>query len=189
MATPAASIDRLRPVLALCAALGGLLHAVKGAVLLGGGPDLSLVPAMTLLFSIGLFGLFRPSEGALGVAGAVMAAVGVGTAVAALGYQLAGIAPEDPGSPLGVRLSYAGTTIAILLGLLLLGTAEWRERATPLPWRAVPLVVGVVWFPLEALTAITPDGVGLLLAGLAWTGVGPAIRADRSSVRVTDALP
>lgn len=185
MAAPTALIDRVRPVLALCAALGGLLHAVKGAVLLAGGPDLSLVPAMTLLFSIGLLGLFRPSSGALGVAGAVMATVGVLTAVAALGYQLAGIAPEEPGAPLGVRSAYAGTTLAILLGLLLLGIAEWRARGTPMPWRAVPLVVGVVWFPLEALTAVAPDGVGLLLAGLAWLAIAPAVRRDRSSARVT----
>lgn len=185
MASPALLVDRLRPVLAVCALLGGLLHAGKGAVLLAGGPDLSLVPTMTLLFSIGLFGLLRPSEGALGVGGAVMAAVGVAAAVAALGYQLAGIAPEDAGSPLGVRLAYAGATIAILLGLLLLGIAAWRDRATPLPWRAVPLVVGVAWFPLEALTAVAPDGVGLLLAGLAWMAVGPAVWTNRASVRAT----
>ena len=183
MPSPAVLVDRLRPLLALCAALGGLLHAVKGAVLLAGGPDLSLVPTMTLLFSVGLLGLFRPSGGALGVAGALLAAVGAVTAVAALGYQLAGIAPEEPGSPLGVRLAYAGATVAILLGLLLLGIAEWRGRATPMPWRAVPLAVGVAWFPLEALTAVAPDGVGLLLAGLAWTGVGAAIWPDRASVR------
>ncbi|MFP5372130.1 MAG: hypothetical protein ACLGI3_15485 [Actinomycetes bacterium] len=185
MPSPAVLVDRLRPLLALCAVLGGLLHAIKGAVLLAGGPDLPLVPTMTLLFSIGLFGLLRPSDGALGFAGAVMSAVGVVTAAAALGYQLAGVAPEDPGSPLGVRLAYAGATIAILLGLLLLGIARWRDRATPMPWRAVPLAVGVAWFPLEALTAVAPDGVGLFLAGLAWTGVGAAVRPDRAAVRAT----
>lgn len=185
MARFAVLIERFRPMLALCAALGGLLHSVKGAVLLAGGPDLSLVPTMALLFSIGLFGLFRPSAGALGGAGVIIAALGVVTAVAALGYQLAGVAPEEPGSPLGVRAAYAGTTFAILIGLLLLGIAWWRERAAAMSWRAVPLVVGVVWFPLEALTAVAPDGVGLLLAGLAWIAVGAAIWRDRASLRTT----
>jgi len=167
--------DRLRPLLGLCAALGGLLHASKGAVLLGAGPDLSLVPTMTLLFSVGLFGLFRPSDGKTGVTGLFMAAVGVVAAIAAVAYQLVDIAPEDPGSPLGVRLAYAGTTVAILLSLLLLGVARWRDRRTPMPWRAVPLIVGVVWFPLEALAAVPPDGTGLLLAGTAWVLVGVTI--------------
>ena len=172
-----ALIDRLRPLLGLCAALGGVLHAVKGAVLLAAGPDLSLVPTMTLLFSAGLFGLFKRSDGKLGLAGSVMAAVAVVAALAAIAYQFADIAPEHPGSPLGVRLAYAGTTVAILVGLLLLGFARWRDRRTPMPWRAVPLIVGIVWFPLEALAAVAPDGTGLLLAGMAWVLVGVAIGA------------
>lgn len=168
-------LDALRPALGLCAALGGSLHTVKGAVLLAGGPDLSLVPAMTVLFSIGLIGLYRRSQGALGVAGLSMAAVGVMASAAAVAYQVGDIAPEDPGSPLGVRLAYAVTTAAIVLGLLLLGVARWRERGTRMPWRAVPLIVGVVWFPLEALVAVTPDGIGLLLAGMTWILVGAAV--------------
>lgn len=168
-------VERLRPLLGLCAALGGLLHAIKGAVLLAAGPDLSLVPVMTLLFSAGLVGLFKRSDGRLGIAGLLMAGLGVVAAVAAVAYQLVDIAPEDPGSPLGVRLAYAVTTAAILVGLLLLGIARWRDRRTPMPWRAVPLTVGIVWFPLEALTAVTPDGVGLLLAGMTWVLVGVAI--------------
>ena len=168
-------IDRLRPLLGLCAALGGLLHAIKGAVLLAAGPDLSLVPTMTLLFSIGLFGLFERSDGRLGIAGVLMATVGVVAAVAAVAYQVVDIAPEDPGSSLGVRLAYAGTTVAILVSLLLLGTSRWRDGRTPMPWRAVPLIVGIVWFPLEALTAVAADGVGLMLAGVAWVLVGVAV--------------
>jgi hypothetical protein len=168
-------MDRLRPILGLCAVLGGLLHAIKGAVLLGAGSDLSLVPAMTLLFSAGLFGLFRRSDGRLGGAGILMAAVGVVAAIAAVAYQLVAIAPEDLGSPLGVRLAYAGTTVAIVLSLLLLGVARWRDRRTPMPWRTVPLIVGVVWFPLEALAAVAPDGIGLLLAGMAWVLVGVTV--------------
>lgn len=168
-------VDRLRPLLGLCASLGGLLHAIKGAVLLAAGPDLSLVPVMTLLFSAGLFGLFKRSDGRLGIAGLLMAGVGVVAAVGAVAYQLVDIAPEQPGSPLGVRLAYAGTTVAIFVSLLMLGIARWRDRRTPMPWRAVPLTVGIVWFPLEALSAVTPDGVGLLLAGMTWVLVGVAI--------------
>lgn len=175
----AVPIDRLRPLLGLCAILGGLLHAIKGAVLLGAGPDLSLVPTMTLLFSVGLFGLFTRSQGRLGVAGIFMASVGVVAAIAALAFQFGGIAPEDPDSPLGVRLAYGGTTVAILISLLLLGVACWRDRRSPMPWRVVPLIVGVSWFPLEALVSVAPDGLGLLLAGMAWMLVGMAVWARK----------
>jgi len=33
----------------------------------------------------------------------------------------------------------------------------------------------MVWFPLEALAAVLPDGWGLLLAGVTWIAVGYAI--------------
>lgn len=74
-----------------------------------------------------------------------------------------------------VGTAYFTLTFGILVGLLLLGWAVSREGSLPGVWRWVPLVVGLVWFPLEALTAVLPDGWGLLLAGASWTTAGYAL--------------
>ena len=42
----------------------------------------------------------------------------------------------------------------------------------PPPWGAVPLAVGVLWFPLQGIGFVVADGVGLILGGLAWAFLG-----------------
>lgn len=162
--------DRLTMPLVVAGVIGGFLHFLKGVVLLWGGPDLSLVPAMLLLFGLGLVALHRrvsPNDG-WARAGFIMAWVAAAFGVASVGCQLAGWQPEDPADPVIADIAYGGGTLAIFVGLLLLGIAWARDQAIPLPWRLVPLAVGIVWFPLEALTAVLPDGSGLMLAGLSW---------------------
>ncbi len=149
---------------------GGLLHSLKGLVLLLGGPDLSLVPAMLLLFGLGMVALHRRVSPGSGWArtGLVMAWGTAAFGVASLVCQFAGWQPEDPSDPVVADIAYDGGTLTILVGLILLGVAWARDPTIPTPWRLVPLIVGIVWFPLEALTAVLPDGWGLLLAGLTW---------------------
>lgn len=169
-------------VLAVAAGLGAALHMVKGSVLLVGGADLSVVPAMSLLFGIGSFGL-HVSRSRLSEAAAAIMSIAIAASLATIGYQLAGHAPEDAGAPVGVDVAYALATLGILLGLLLFASAFRRSRVLEAPWRAIPLVAAIVWFPLEALTAVLPDGWGLLCAGGAWMAVAVAIwlRAGRPS--------
>ncbi len=154
---------------------GGLLHTAKGAVLLAGGPDLPVVPAMLLLFSVGLLGLHARAHGPLVIPGVVLVLAAAIAAGVALIYQFAGIVPEDAGDSSGVRIAYAAATAGILFGLGMLGLAARHETAIGSLWRWLPLAMAVAWFPLEGLTAVTPDGLGLLLAGLAWTAVAVAI--------------
>lgn len=168
----------LKTVGAACAVGGGLLHAIKGAVLIGGGPDLSLVPAMITLFGAGLFvfALLLPRRGrATKPVAAALAALAAVAGVVSLIYQVGGTAPEEPSAPAGVKIAYAAGTFGILVTLLMLGVTTARERALPGAWRHVPLVIAVIWFPLEALTAVLPDGWGLLLAGLSWIPIGYCI--------------
>ena len=149
---------------------GGFLHSLKGLVLLLGGPDLSLVPTMLLLFGLGMVALQRrvgPDSG-WARTGLVLAWAAAAFGLASLACQFAGWQPEDPSDPVVADLAYSGGTLSILVGLILLGVAWAREPSIPRPWRRVPLIVGILWFPLEALTAVLPDGWGLLLAGLTW---------------------
>ena len=169
------------PAVALVAAgvLGGLLHALKGAVLVSGGPDLSLVPAMLLLFSLGMLALHQvvAGRGRWARVGSAAAWAGVAFGVASLACQAVGWQPEDAADPVVADVAYAGGTLSILIGLLALGVAWAQEWSILSPWRWVPLVVAVIWFPLEGLTALTPEGWGMLLAGIAWVAaaVAPAL--------------
>lgn len=167
---------------------GGFLHFLKGVVLLWGGPDLSLVPAMLLLFGLGLVALHRrvSSSGGWARAGFVMAWAAASLGLASVGCQLAGWQPEDPADPVIADVAYGGGTLAVFVGLLLLGIAWARDQTIPLPWRLVPLAVGIVWFPLEALTAVLPDGWGLTLAGLTWivAASAPVLATDHRAAEV-----
>ena len=175
--------DRATIPLVVAGVVGGFLHFLKGVVLVGGGPDLSLVPAMLLLFGVGLFAFSRrvsPNDG-WARAGAITAWVAAAFGVASVGCQFADWQPEDPADPVMADIAYGGGTLAIFVGLLLFGIAWAREQTIPLPWRLVPLAVGIVWFPLEGLTLFLPDGWGLVLAGLSWVvaALTPALAADQ----------
>lgn len=181
-------------VLGVAALVGAVLHAAKGAVLVVGGPDLSLVPTFTFLFATGISGFYLRLGGGqrgLGIAGLTAAGAASIGGLAGLVYQAQGVAPEDLGAPLGVSIAYLVGTFGILVGLLLLGVATHRAASLPSGWRTTPLIAGIVWFPLEGLTVVLPDGWGLLAAGLAWMAAAfclirpvpaverPAIRAPR----------
>ena len=169
--------------LLLAGVVGGFLHSLKGLVLLFGGPDLSLVPAMLLLFGLGMVALRRSVSRNDGWArtGLTLSWLAAAFGVASLGCQLAGWQPEDPSDPVIADVAYSGGTLSILVGLLVLGVAWARDPTIPQPWRLVPLLVGIVWFPLEALTAVLPDGWGLLLAGLSWivAALTPVVATDQ----------
>ena len=71
--------------------------------------------------------------------------------------------------------------LGILVGLLALSIAALRVRVIPAPWSAVPLAVGVLWFPLQGIGFAISDGVGLILGGLAWVLLGYVLWRGSSS--------
>ena len=163
----------------LAAMVAGALLAAKGAAIMVSDYDPSFVPPATLLFSLGMVGLharLRGGGGSLGTAGVVLAWVALAASLVNLiALALSIPAPADPDAPALLGITYVVAFLGILIGLLVLGTAAFRARTMPAPWHAVPLAVGVVWFPLQGIGFAISDGVGLVLGGLAWVPLGYAL--------------
>ena len=159
----------------LAAMLGGVLLVVKGVAILASGADPSLVPPATLLFAFGMVGLHARlggRGGLLGTVGLVLAWVAIGASAVNLIAQVLGLTPARAPLPTLFQVTYMLAFLAILVGLLALGIAAFRAEALSPPWRAVPLAVGVLWFPLQAVGLVAPDGVEIILSALAWTLLG-----------------
>ncbi len=169
----------------LAAMLSGALFAVKGVVILVSDADPSLVPPATLLFALGMVGLHARLQGR----GGPLAAIGILLAwvvVVASVVNLIGLAlpiptPGEADASILLRITYMVAFLGILVGLLALGIAALRARVMPSPWHAVPLAVGVVWLPLQAVGFVISDGVGLILGGLAWALLGYVLWSKSST--------
>lgn len=160
----------------MAAMLSGGLSVVKGVAILVSDADPSFVPPATLLFALGMVGLHARLEGRggpLGTVGVLLAwVVVVASVVNLIGLALPIPTPGEPGASTLLQITYMVAFLGILVGLLVLGVAALRARVIAAPWGAVPLAVGVLWFPLQAVGFVVADGVGLILGGLAWGLLG-----------------
>ena len=160
----------------LAAMLSGVLFVVKGTAILVSDADPSFVPPATLLFAIGMVGLHARLEGRgepLGMIGVLLAWIVVAASVVNLiGLALPTPTPGETDAPVLLRITYMVAFLGILIGLLALGIAALRAEVLSPPWRAVPLAVGILWFPLQGIGFVISDGVGLILGGLAWALLG-----------------
>ncbi len=168
----------------LAAILSGALSVVKGVVIVVSDADPSLVPLTSLLFALGMVGLHARLEGhsrLLGRVGVLLAWVVVGASVVNLiGLALPIPTPGEPDAPILLRITYMVAFLGVLVGLLVLGIAVLRARVMSAPWHAVPLAVGVLWLPLQAVGFVISDGVGLILGGLAWAFLGYVLWSESS---------
>ncbi len=166
----------------LAAMLSGMLFVAKGAAILVSDADPSFVPPATLLFALGMVGLHARLEGRggpLGTIGVLLAwVVVVASVVNLIGLALPIPTPGEPGASVLLRITYMVEFLGILVGLLMLGVAALRSGAMPAPRGAVPLAVGVLWFPLQGVGFAIADGVGLILGGLAWALLGYVLWAE-----------
>jgi hypothetical protein len=160
----------------VAALLGGLFLVVKGVVIILSDADPSFVPPATFLFALGMVGLhslLQGRGGLLGTIGVILAWVAVvASAVNLIGLALPVPRPGSPGAPALLEITYMVAFLGILIGLLLLGIAALRAETLPPRWRVVPLIVGILWFPLQGIGFVVSDGVGLILGGLAWMFLG-----------------
>lgn len=168
----------------IAALLGGLFLVAKGVVIILSDADPSFVPPATFLFALGMVGLHARLEGrggVLGRIGVVLAWVAVAASVVNLvGLVLPIPTPGDPDSPALLEITYMVAFLGILVGLLLLGIAALRAEVLPPRWNAVPLAVGISWFPLQGIGFVISDGVGLILGGLAWILLGYVLWSEKS---------
>ncbi len=168
----------------VAALLGGLFLVVKGVVIILSDADPSFVPPATLLFAFGMVGLHARLEGRgglLGTIGVILVWVAVvASAVNLIGLALPVPAPGSPGAPALLEITYVLAFLGILVGLLLLGIAALRAETLPPRWRVVPLIVGILWFPLQGIGFVISDGVGLMLGGLAWMFLGYVLWPEKS---------
>jgi hypothetical protein len=155
--------------------LSEVLLVVKGIAILVSDADPSLVPPATFLFAFGMVGLHARlggRGGLLGTIGLLLAWVAIGASAVNLIAQVLGLTPARAPLPALFQVTYMLAFLAILVGLLVLGIAAWRAEVLSLPWRAVPLAVGVLWFPVQAVGFVAPDGVEIILSALAWMLLG-----------------
>ena len=166
----------------LAAMLSGMLFIAKGVAILVSDADPSFVPPATLLFALGMVGLHARLEGRggpLGTIGVLLAwVVVVASVVNLIGLALPIPTPGEPDASVLLRITYMVAFLGILVGLLMLGVATLRSRVVPTPFGAVPLAVGVLWFPLQGIGFVIADGVGLILGGLAWALLGYVLWAE-----------
>jgi hypothetical protein len=166
----------------MAAMLSGALLVVKGVAILVSDADPGFVPPATLLFALGMVGLHARLEGRggpLGTIGVLLAwVVVVASVVSLIGLALPIPMPGEPGASVLLRITYMVAFLGILVGLLMLGVAALRTGAMPAPRGAVPLAVGVLWFPLQGVGFVIADGVGLILGGLAWALLGYVLWAE-----------
>ena len=169
----------------LAAILSGALLALKGSLIIVSDADPSFVPPATLLFALGMVGLYirlGGRGGLLGRIGLFLAWVAfAASAVNLLGLALTIPAPGDPDAPLLLEVTYMVALLGILTGLLVLSIDALRARVIPAPWSAVPLAVGVLWFPLQGIGWVISDGVGLILGGLAWVLLGYVLWSESTT--------
>lgn len=162
---------------AVAAALGGAAWIGKaGAILATGDQPPLLFEVAPLLFAIGLVGLRL----LLGARPGRTGDVGGWVAVAALILSVLDLVASSPASTSGSDFS-PFTFVAflcVLAALVLLGLSILRRPTLPQRARRLPLLLGILTFPLIAVGGALETmnerllEVPLLLLGLAWMWLG-----------------
>ena len=172
------------------AVVGGAMWAAKGLAILATGEQPPLLFEIPLvLFPVGLLGLharMRGHTGRLRAAGGVVSVIALVAGAAAV--VILSVDPDAEGVVPGVAI--AGSALATVAGLVLLGLVARRAEIFRPPWHRLPLLLGIAT-PLlftvvgGVLAAINERllEVPLVLAAAAWVRLGTLIAAvDRAGV-------
>ena len=167
----------------LAAMLGGALWVVKGGLIMAGVLDLGeLLIVAQLLFAVGLIGLHSRlggRGGRLERIGGFLAYVAAALSVVNAPYSVF-FAQDGPQTPFPFNVTYATATLAIFIGLVLLGLAALRAEILPRRWRALPLTIGLLaLLPVWVLAFIHLD-LPVVVLGLAWMLLGYVLWSDKS---------
>jgi hypothetical protein len=158
------------------AMLGGALWVVKGGVIMLGAPDPDLLIPAELFFALGLLGLHAPLAGRGGgpaKIGGLLAYFALAPSAVNAPYSMF-FAEDGPRTPFPFNVTYFAASVAIFVGLVLLGLAVWRTGLLPPRWRVLPLALGLSGLlPVWALALVHLE-LPVVLLGLGWMLLGYA---------------
>jgi hypothetical protein len=145
-----------------------------------------------LLFPIGLLGLYgllNGGGGRLATAGLLLAAFFFVTLVLlGLGWLLLpdDMQPQEEEFVFPMSLGFVVAFLALLGSGMALGLAVWRAKALPTGWRALPLALVVLPFPLIGVGAVLQtvderlEEIPIVLLGIGWVTLGYVIWSSAS---------
>lgn len=178
MASP--NLIRLGGVAAM---LGGAMWVVKGGLIMLGGPDPDLFIPAQLFFALGLLGLHtRLAErgGRLGRIGGFLAYAAVALSMVNTPYSVF-FAEDGPQTPFPFNVTYFSASLAIFIGLVVLGVAVSRAGVLPGRWRTLPLILGLsALLPVWILAFIHLE-VPVVVLGAAWMLLGYVLWSERGA--------
>lgn len=163
--------------------LGGAFWIVKGGLIMLGGPDPDLFVPAQLFFALGLLGLRARLAGDGGwpeKAGGLLAYAAVALSAVNAPYSVF-FAEDSPQTPFPFNLTYLAGSLAIFVGLVLLGVAVLRAKALPPGWRTLPLALGVsALLPVWVLAFIHLE-LPVVLLGIGWVLLGYTLLTGRGN--------
>ena len=172
---------------AAAAALGVLAWIVKAlAILATGDQPPVLYETAPLLFAVGLVGLrvLLGPAGATARMGGLAAWAAVLLALASLAPDAGSASSEGDFSPLVLA-----TFLCILAGLVLLGLPARRRADLPRPARVLPLLLGLLTFPLTAVGGALSVlherllELPLVVLGVAWVVLAHSLWTSAASTQ------
>ncbi len=172
----------------VAAMLGGAFWIIKGGLIMLGGPDPDLFVPAQLLFALGLLGLRARLAGNGGWperAGGMLAYAAVALSAVNAPYSIF-LDEDGPQTPFPFNVTYLAASLAIFVGLVLLGISVLRTGTLPPGWRLLPLAIGVsALLPVWVLALVHLE-LPVVLLGLGWVLLGYALWSmERDPVRRT----
>lgn len=165
----------------LAAVLGGVMWVIKGGVIILGGPDPNLFILAQPFFALGLLGLYARLAGHGGwprKVGGLLAYVALALSTVNAPYSL--FAEDGPQTPFPFNATYFAASLAIFMGLVLVGAATLRTGTLPPRWRILPLVIGLsALLPIWVLALVHLE-LPVVLLGLGWMLLGYLLWSGRS---------
>jgi len=127
--------------------LSGAIWVAKGGLIIFGVVDLGdWLIAAELFFALALVALYLrlgDHRGRSGRLGGLLAYVAVALSAVNAPYSLF-FAEDRPQAPFPFNVTIFMASLAIVVGLILLGTATLQAGILPAGWRSLPLVVGAL---------------------------------------------
>ena len=104
----------------------------------------------------------------------------VALALAAVNAPYSLLAEDGPQTPFPFNATYFAASLAIFVGLVLLGVATLRTGTLPAHWKILPLVIGLsALLPIWVLALVHLE-LPVILLGLGWMLLGYLLWSERS---------